>query len=121
MIRAPARRSAIAQRQWIACGLVNTLSATLQQHCALPAYAEIVIRHARFAQDADIFPAYTALRHITLRRAVVAHIWEGVLPAVTTKFHADFSIDRGWTKKNIEAQIDAGGDGIIVCGSSGEA
>jgi 4-hydroxy-tetrahydrodipicolinate synthase len=51
----------------------------------------------------------------------VAHIWEGVLPAVTTKFNADFSIDRAWTKKNIEAQIDAGVDGIIVCGSLGEA
>jgi dihydrodipicolinate synthase/N-acetylneuraminate lyase len=51
----------------------------------------------------------------------VAHIWEGVLPAVTTKFDADFSIDHAWTKKNIEAQIDAGVDGIIVCGSLGEA
>jgi 1-pyrroline-4-hydroxy-2-carboxylate deaminase len=51
----------------------------------------------------------------------VAHIWEGVMPAVTTKFNADFSIDRAWTKKNIEAQIDAGVDGIIVCGSLGEA
>lgn len=51
----------------------------------------------------------------------MAHIWQGVMPAVTTKFNADFSIDRGWTKKNIEAQIDAGVDGIIVCGSLGEA
>jgi 4-hydroxy-tetrahydrodipicolinate synthase len=51
----------------------------------------------------------------------VAHIWTGVLPAVTTKFNADFSIDRAWTRKNIEAQIDAGVDGIIVCGSLGEA
>jgi 4-hydroxy-tetrahydrodipicolinate synthase len=40
---------------------------------------------------------------------------------VTTKFHADFSIDRAWTGKNIEAQIEAGVDGIIVCGSLGEA
>ena len=30
----------------------------------------------------------------------MAHIWEGVMPAVTTKFNADFSIDRAWTKKN---------------------
>ena len=51
----------------------------------------------------------------------MAHIWEGVWPAVTTKFNADFSIDREWTSKNIEAQIDAGVDGIIVCGSLGEA
>ncbi|GAB5094701.1 dihydrodipicolinate synthase family protein [Caballeronia sp. HLA56] len=51
----------------------------------------------------------------------MSHIWEGVMPAVTTKFNADFSIDRAWTKKNIEAQIEAGVDGIIVCGSLGEA
>ncbi|MGH8782682.1 dihydrodipicolinate synthase family protein [Paraburkholderia sp.] len=51
----------------------------------------------------------------------MAHIWEGVWPAVTTKFNADFSIDRAWTGKNIDAQIDAGVDGIIVCGSLGEA
>ncbi|KNE76529.1 1-pyrroline-4-hydroxy-2-carboxylate deaminase [Candidatus Burkholderia crenata] len=42
------------------------------------------------------------------------------MPAVTTKFNADFSIDSAWTKKNIEAQIAAGVDGIIVCGSLGE-
>jgi 1-pyrroline-4-hydroxy-2-carboxylate deaminase len=58
---------------------------------------------------------------INVRRVAVSHIWEGVLPAVTTKFNADFSIDRAWTKKNIEAQIAAGVDGIIVCGSLGEA
>jgi 4-hydroxy-tetrahydrodipicolinate synthase len=51
----------------------------------------------------------------------MAPVWQGVMPAVTTKFHEDFSIDRAWTKKNIEAQIDAGVDGIIVCGSLGEA
>lgn len=51
----------------------------------------------------------------------MTHLWEGVLPAVTTKFNADYSIDRAGTKKNIEAQIDAGVDGIIVCGSLGEA
>jgi dihydrodipicolinate synthase/N-acetylneuraminate lyase len=51
----------------------------------------------------------------------MAQGWKGVLPAVTTKFHEDFSIDRAWTAKNVEAQIDAGVDGIIVCGSLGEA
>jgi 4-hydroxy-tetrahydrodipicolinate synthase len=51
----------------------------------------------------------------------VTHIWEGVMPAVTTKFNADFSIDRAWTAKNVDAQIEAGVDGIIVCGSLGEA
>jgi 4-hydroxy-tetrahydrodipicolinate synthase len=51
----------------------------------------------------------------------VTHIWEGVMPAVTTKFNADFSIDRALTAKNVDAQIEAGVDGIIVCGSLGEA
>lgn len=51
----------------------------------------------------------------------MAQVWQGVMPAVTTKFHEDFSIDHAWTQKNIEAQIDAGVDGIIVCGSLGEA
>src|SRR6195952_4385212 len=61
----------------------------------------------------------TQSRHI--RSFVMAHLWEGVWPAVTTKFNTDFSTDRAWTKKNIEAQIDAGVDGVIVCGSLGEA
>ncbi len=51
----------------------------------------------------------------------MATTWKGVLPAVTTKFHEDFSIDRAATAKNIEAQIEAGVDGVIVCGSLGEA
>jgi 4-hydroxy-tetrahydrodipicolinate synthase len=51
----------------------------------------------------------------------MATAWKGVLPAVTTKFHENLGIDHASTKKNIEAQIEAGVDGIIVCGSLGEA
>jgi 4-hydroxy-tetrahydrodipicolinate synthase len=51
----------------------------------------------------------------------MAYVWQGVFPAVTTKFHADGSLDAEWTAKNIEAQIAAGVDGIITCGSLGEA
>jgi len=51
----------------------------------------------------------------------MTHVWQGVWPAVTTKFKNDFSIDTAWTAKNIDAQIAAGADGIIVCGSLGEA
>jgi dihydrodipicolinate synthase/N-acetylneuraminate lyase len=83
-------------------------------------YAEIGIAFARNPQDVGLSYAYTdSVPHS--RSIAVAHIWEGVLPAVTTKFNADFSIDRAWTQKNIEAQIAAGVDGIIVCGSLGEA
>lgn len=47
--------------------------------------------------------------------------WSGVFPAVTTKFHADESLDMGEMEKNFRAQVDAGVDGLIVCGSLGEA
>lgn len=47
--------------------------------------------------------------------------WTGVFPAVTTKFHADESLDMGEMEKNFRAQVDAGVDGLIVCGSLGEA
>jgi len=40
-------------------------------------------------------------------------------PRGHTKFHADGSLDAEWTAKNINAQIEAGVDGIITCGSLG--
>lgn len=49
------------------------------------------------------------------------HVWTGVFPAVTTKFHADESLDLAATAKHIEWQLECGADGIIVCGSLGEA
>lgn len=51
----------------------------------------------------------------------MAHLWTGVFPAVTTKFHADESLDLAATAKHIAWQIECGADGIIVCGSLGEA
>ena len=47
--------------------------------------------------------------------------WNGVYPAVTTKFKQDMSIDFEGFQKNIDAQIDAGVNGIILGGSLGEA
>jgi 4-hydroxy-tetrahydrodipicolinate synthase len=46
--------------------------------------------------------------------------WEGVFPAVTTKFKADFSIDYEAMARHLEFQLDAGVDGIIILGSLGE-
>lgn len=46
--------------------------------------------------------------------------WTGVYPAVTTNFHEDESLDFFTFKRNIDQQITAGVDGIIVCGSLGE-
>src|SRR5688572_16490043 len=47
--------------------------------------------------------------------------FEGVFPAVTTKFHADESLDLPLMEKNIQAQIEAGANGIILGGTLGEA
>lgn len=51
----------------------------------------------------------------------MAHLWTGVFPAVTTKFHADESLDLAATAAHIQWQLECGADGIIVCGSLGEA
>lgn len=47
--------------------------------------------------------------------------WEGVFPAVTTKFTADDMLDMSLFEKNVEAQIAAGVHGIILGGTLGEA
>ena len=47
--------------------------------------------------------------------------WKGVYPAVTTKFTADDKLDFDAIGKNFQAQLDAGVDGVIICGSLGEA
>ena len=47
--------------------------------------------------------------------------WEGVMPAVTTKFTEKDSLDLKMFEKNIKAQIAAGVHGIVLGGSLGEA
>ena len=47
--------------------------------------------------------------------------WQGIFPAVTTKFHADERIDAEGTAKHIDFQIRNGIHGIVTCGSLGEA
>lgn len=47
--------------------------------------------------------------------------WEGIYPAVTTKFTADDQLDIPAFAKNINFQIEAGIDAIILAGSLGEA
>ncbi len=46
--------------------------------------------------------------------------WTGVFPAVTTQFHQDQSLDLEATARHLEALIDSGVSGLIVCGSLGE-
>ncbi|WP_162055118.1 dihydrodipicolinate synthase family protein [Pontibacter pamirensis] len=47
--------------------------------------------------------------------------WEGVFPAVTTKFTSDDKLDIDAFLKNIDAQLAAGVNGIILGGTLGEA
>ncbi len=47
-------------------------------------------------------------------------MWTGVLPAVTTKFTEDDRLDHAEMERCFALQMEAGCDGIIVCGSLGE-
>ena len=47
--------------------------------------------------------------------------WEGVYPALLTPFTEIDTIDYPLFQKNLDAQLAAGVDGIIICGSLGEA
>lgn len=47
--------------------------------------------------------------------------WIGVYPAVTTKFHENGDLDVPNFVRNLEAQVEAGVDGIIIGGSLGES
>lgn len=48
-------------------------------------------------------------------------VWKGVFPALTTKFTANDELDLALFEKNLQAQIDAGIDGIILGGTLGES
>ena len=47
--------------------------------------------------------------------------WEGVMPAVTTKFTNKDTLDSTMFEVNIQAQLDAGVHGIVLGGTLGEA
>ncbi len=46
--------------------------------------------------------------------------WQGVFPALTTKFKEDYSLDMDAMAKHLEFQLEAGVHGIIILGSLGE-
>ena len=48
-------------------------------------------------------------------------MWNGVYPALTTKFTSGDALDFKLFEKNLKAQLDAGVDGVILGGSLGEA
>jgi dihydrodipicolinate synthase/N-acetylneuraminate lyase len=47
--------------------------------------------------------------------------WQGIFPAVTSKFTVDDRLDHAEMERCYRLQIEAGVDGLIVCGSLGEA
>ncbi|NAY92852.1 dihydrodipicolinate synthase family protein [Muricauda sp. JGD-17] len=47
--------------------------------------------------------------------------WEGVMPAVTTKFTSEDTLDLELFELNIKAQVEAGVHGIVLGGTLGEA
>jgi len=47
--------------------------------------------------------------------------WTGVFPALTTKFTADDTLDLPLFEKNLNAQLEAGVNGIVLGGTLGEA
>lgn len=51
----------------------------------------------------------------------MAQRWSGVYPAVTTQFREDQSLDPAATGRHIEALVESGVAGVVVCGSLGES
>lgn len=47
--------------------------------------------------------------------------WEGIFPAITTKFTDEDKLDLSLFLKNLQAQLEAGVNGIILGGTLGEA
>ena len=47
--------------------------------------------------------------------------WKGVIPALTTKFTSDDQLDLPLFEKNLNEQLDAGVNGVILGGTLGEA
>ena len=45
--------------------------------------------------------------------------WKGIFPAVTTKFHADESLDLEGTARHLDFQIRNGIHGLVTGGSLG--
>jgi 1-pyrroline-4-hydroxy-2-carboxylate deaminase len=54
-------------------------------------------------------------------KKIMAIVWKGVFPAVTTKFTEADNLDLDLFAKNLQAQLDAGVSGIILGGTLGEA
>jgi len=56
-----------------------------------------------------------------LNQTIMSFQWNGVFPALTTKFTADDQLDLPLFEKNLHAQLEAGVNGVVLGGTLGEA
>jgi len=61
------------------------------------------------------------LKLLVLEKNNMSFEWKGVFPALTTKFTSNDELDLPLFEKNLQAQLKAGVDGVILGGSLGEA
>src|SRR5260370_39166989 len=47
--------------------------------------------------------------------------WKGVIPAITTPFNADLTVDEGFVAKHSRWLVDQGSVGLVPIGSLGES
>jgi 4-hydroxy-tetrahydrodipicolinate synthase len=52
---------------------------------------------------------------------MLAMKWSGVISAITTAFHPDYSVDHAFLAKHAQWQIEQGCNGVVALGSLGEA
>ena len=50
----------------------------------------------------------------------MSELWRGVIPAITTPFHPDYSIDHETFSKHVRWMADSGCTGVVLGGSLGE-
>jgi 1-pyrroline-4-hydroxy-2-carboxylate deaminase len=56
-----------------------------------------------------------------IKEATMTVNWQGVYPALTTPFSNSDTIDHPTFEKNLQAQLEAGVDGVVLGGTLGEA
>ena len=64
---------------------------------------------------------FTFQSFIFIENFIMSINWTGVFPALTTKFTADDKLDLPLFEKNLNAQLAAGVNGIVLGGTLGEA
>jgi dihydrodipicolinate synthase/N-acetylneuraminate lyase len=72
-------------------------------------------------KNQQITVGFRKLIRVIFTKKIMSIKWKGIFPALTTKFTANDKLDLPLFAKNLEAQLEAGVDGIILGGTLGEA